>query len=90
MAEEFWLSEEGILIRLHDLAHDVNWRIYNGALQMSYKEAGFKVLVWVSAVDPTTCKYCLSQNGREYRVGQFLPRIPHHINCRCAWDISID
>jgi len=88
--KEFWTSDEGILIRLDDLAHDFSFRVYNGALQGYFAESGFKRFVWVSALMTTTCKYCRGQNGREYRHGQFLPRMPSHQHCVCFWDILME
>ena len=71
---------------------------YNGALRMSYEEAGFKELVWVTNVQfpiglhrkGSTCELCFSRSGKRYRVGQFLPRIPAHLNCKCYWDVLIE
>jgi len=96
--ESYWLSEEGIHLRLEGLANDLGWRTYNGALSMSYKEAGFKKLVWVTNIQfpiglhrrGSTCKICFSRNGRVYRVGQFLPRIPVHNSCNCFWDVEVE
>lgn len=88
--QEFWSSEEGVLIRLDDLAHDFSFRIYNGALQGYFKESGFKEFMWVSVVDLRVCNYCDGQNGRRYKSGQFLPRMPAHPSCRCMWDIYME
>jgi len=88
---EFWDSEKGIALRLEDLAHELNWKVYNNALHMSFKEAGFKGLIWIATwVNNIPCKYCEGQHGRKYRVGQFLPRMPHHIKCKCLWDFTED
>lgn len=87
--EEFWTSKEGILIRLEDLAHDFTFKVYNGATKAYFEDAGFKRFRWVTAVGRWTCKYCLNQNGREYKSGQFIPRIPVHIKCNCFWDILV-
>jgi len=83
---EFWDTEKGLSVRLKDIAHDLAWRTYNGALKMSYEEAGFKTLEWITTFTKGTCKYCERQHGRKYKVGQFLPRIPHHPDCKCIWD----
>jgi len=90
MTEEFWLSEEGILIRLEDLAHDFSFKTYNGALKANFQEAGFKEFEWVTVIDKDTCNYCDSQAGRRYRIGQFLPKMPAHIKCRCFWDVRME
>jgi len=95
--EEFWLSETGLELRLENLAHELGWKTYNGALQMSYAEAGFKEIFWVTTVQfpigihrkGSTCKLCFSRNGKRYRIGQFLPRIPAHPGCNCYWDVKL-
>jgi len=89
--EEFWTSDEGILIRMEDLAHDFTFRIYNGAMKGLFKDSGFKELVWVADYTKVTkpCDYCDSQNGRPYHIGMFLPRMPAHQHCKCGWDVRI-
>ena len=88
-AQEFWTSEEGILIRLEDLAHDFTFKMYNGAVRAYAKDAGFRVFKWVTAIGAWTCRYCLGQHGREYKVGQFMPKLPAHVKCNCYWDVKI-
>jgi len=88
---EFWDSDKGIALRLEDLAHELNWKVYNNALHMSFKEAGFKGLVWIATyVNNIPCIFCDAHHGRKYRVGQFLPRMPHHIKCKCIWNFTED
>ena len=88
--EEFWSSEEGILIRLQDLAHDFTFKVFNKAVQAYAKDAGFKKFRWVTVIDKGTCQFCLNQNGKEYKSGQFMPKIPKHVGCRCFLDILIE
>jgi len=88
--ESFWLSKEGVTIRLEDLAHDFTMKSFNGALKGYFKDSGFKKFVWVSVVDEKTCTKCEARNGKEYKAGWFLPRIPVHPSCRCMWDILIE
>ena len=85
--EDFWTSEEGITLRLEDLAGDFTMKVYNGALRGSFKEAGFDLLEWVSVIDINTCSACLDLSGRVYRGSGFLPRQPRHPNCRCFMDV---
>lgn len=89
--EDFWLSDEGILVRLEDLSHQFTFQTYNGALKGSFKEAGVQELVWVADYTGGNepCPYCDSQNGRIYSISQFLPRVPAHIKCKCFWDMRI-
>ena len=86
----FWLSEEGILLRLEDLSNDFSFRVYNGALLGNFKEAGFEKLVWVGVEDDKICEDCLDHVGRVYRSHGFLPKMPRHIKCRCLWDIFME
>lgn len=89
--EEFWTSDEGILIRLQDLAHDFVFKTFNGAVRGYAKDAGFKKFKWISVLRAGhTCKYCWNQHNRIYRSGQFMPKIPAHIGCECFWDILIE
>jgi len=89
MAGDFWTSDEGILIRLEDLAHDIAFKTYNNAMKGAFKESGIRELIWTSVMDRTVCTYCEYQNGRRYNVGQFLPKLPAHIKCRCGWDARV-
>jgi hypothetical protein len=87
LAEEFWSSEEGVLIRLEDLSHDFAFRTYNGALLGAFRESGFKTLKWVGVMDAHICEECEDLNGEEYQTNWFLPRMPRHVKCRCFWDV---
>lgn len=88
--ESFWTSDEGILLRLEDLAGDFTFKTYNGALLGNFREAGFSKLVWVGVEDDKICEDCLDHVGRVYRSYGFLPKMPRHIKCRCLWDILME
>ena len=92
--EAFWTSEEGMLIRLEDLAHDFVITTYNNATKGHFSEAGIKKLKWVTDIQLKkrggTCAYCLGQHGRIYNTGMFLPRNPAHNHCQCGWDLYIE
>ena len=90
--EDFWLSEEGILLRTEDLAHSFTFKTYNRALKGAFEESGIKELEWVTDYSGGNepCNYCDSQSGRRYKIGQFLPRIPAHNKCKCFWDMYIE
>lgn len=90
MSEQFWSSDEGILLRLEDLSHDFTFKTYNGALKGSFREAGFKSLMWVAVVDKSTCEECLGLNGNTYPAWGFLPKMPRHPHCRCMFDIFME
>lgn len=87
--EYFWTSDAGILLRLEDLAQMVVWRTVNNAIQIIGSEIGAKGFEWITEIDNKTCDYCDGQSGRRYRVGQFMPQIPAHPNCRCHWDMLL-
>lgn len=87
--EDFWSSDEGILIRLEDLSHDFTFKTYNNALRGSFKDSGIKRLVWVTVLDNDTCKECEGMEGNDYSTGGFLPKMPRHPNCRCMWDVFV-
>ena len=91
--EEFWSSEEGITIRLQDLAHEFTFKTFNGALKGYFKESGIKKLRWITSKDNinkgVSCIICLRRNGKIYNTGQFLPYIPAHLGCDCYWDIGV-
>lgn len=84
---DFWTSDKGLLLRLDDLAESITWETVNNSLRILASEAGIKNFEWVTEIGPTTCDYCDAQSGRRYRVGQFMPRLPAHVSCRCHWDI---
>ena len=92
--EEFWTSEQGVTIRLEDLAHDFVLRTYNGAVRGAFKEAGIKRLKWVTDIQLKkrggTCQICLNRHDRIYNTGMFLPRMPVHNNCNCYWDAYME
>ena len=89
MSKAFWSSEEGVLLRMEDLAGDFTFKVYNGALKGNFKEAGFTTFVWVGVEDDVICEKCLLRNGKEYKSGMFLPNIPAHPHCRCLWDVEV-
>lgn len=88
--QDFWTSDEGVLIRLEDLAGDFAFKVYNGALLGSFREAGFSKLVWVGVEDDNICDDCFGHSGRVYRSYGFLPKMPRHVRCRCLWDIFVE
>ncbi|MCJ7762674.1 hypothetical protein MUP38_04370 [Candidatus Bathyarchaeota archaeon] len=91
MSESFWTSEAGFLLRLDMLSQDIVWRTINNSIQLIGGEAGVREFEWVTEyLDNEPCNYCDSQSGRRYRVGQFIPRIPAHTNCKCHWSMRLE
>jgi len=69
------------------LGEDFTFRVVNNSLQVYGKKNEASGFEWVGSIDERTCNYCDSQIGRQYRLGQFLPRLPAHGGCRCSWRI---
>jgi len=67
------------------LSHDFTYRIVNNALMAYGSASGISRWMWSATMDDKTCVYCISQQNRIYRAGQFLPRLPAHVSCRCVW-----
>jgi hypothetical protein len=82
---DYWSTDEGIQIRLDFLSHDIVWGGYNEATQLTLRELGEKYIEWATEITLHTCDYCDSQSGRRYRLGQFMPWLPAHPNCKCWW-----
>lgn len=76
-------------MRIDLLAQNLAWKSYNEAMQETLRFEGVTWVEWVSdyTQDPARgpCLYCDSQSGRRYHLGQFLPSLPHHPNCKCDW-----
>lgn len=90
MSEDYWKSDQGLAARIEMLAEQVIWKTFNGAMKAYAGESGIKQFEWVTQIDVRTCNYCDAQSGRRYRIGQFMPEIPAHPDCRCHWDIIIE
>jgi len=83
--DDYWKSPEGIRRRVDMLGEDFTFRVVNNSLQVYGKKNEASGFEWVGSIDEHTCNYCDSQIGRQYRLGQFLPRLPAHAGCRCEW-----
>lgn len=87
MPVEFWSTPAGIAERVDMLAEALTWQTVNNAMQFYGSEAGAKETEWISALLPTTCPTCRNRDGKRYKLGQFVPKMPVHINCYCHWGI---
>lgn len=87
MSSDYWRSPEGIRRRVEMLSEDFTFRVTNNALQAYGKKNDVAGWIWVGSMDEYACDYCFSQMGRFYRLGQFLPSLPAHANCRCEWEL---
>ena len=82
---EYWKSPAGIEKRVEMLGEDFTFRVVNNSLQAYGRVNDVRGFIWVGSLDERTCDYCASQTGRFYRLGQFMPSLPAHNNCRCCW-----
>jgi len=81
----YWQKEfDAIKRRIAMLGEDFVYGMQNNALQLLASENNASV-EWLGYTDSKTCAYCDSKIGNIYRVGQFIPRLPAHPNCRCSW-----
>lgn len=85
--EDYWITDEGIDERIGMLADEVTFGTFNEAVTIEGKKMGYDVYILKGIWDNRTCDWCSGSQGKQYRIGQFMPRIPHHPNCRCYWDI---
>jgi len=85
----FWLTDEGIRIRLADLAHLVVTRTFNGCIQTNASSFGVVSFQYRTAGDERVCVFCAPRNNKDYRPGQFMPNLPIHPGCRCYFDANI-
>jgi hypothetical protein len=86
-SSDFWSTNEGLYVRIEDLAESMTWQVINESLKVLGTQAGATEFEWITEVDERSCDYCDSQSGRRYKRGQFVPNIPVHPNCRCHWDV---
>jgi hypothetical protein len=87
--EGYWSSEDGILIRLEMLGEAVVYGTYNHAVQISANAFGITHLQIAGPAGGPICDWCEEYLDRLYRVGQFMPELPHHPRCRHFWDVYI-
>ena len=89
-ASDYWYTEAGVLRRIEMLSQSFSYKIVNGALLAYGAAGGIKRWRWTTAGDSRVCPVCDRYDGRIYRAGQFLPPLPAHAGCRCAWELMFD
>lgn len=92
-AAKYWYTPEGIMRRIEMLSLSFTYKIVNNALLVHGETGGITRFRWATnpgASKTGPCPYCDSQNGRIYRKGQFLPALPAHAYCVCAWELMFD
>jgi hypothetical protein len=85
-SDDYWLTAEGIDDRIEMLGSNITWRTFNGAIHVIGKNLGIKEFAIVGPIDEKTCEWCGNHVNRTYLVGQFMPMLPHHPNCRHIYD----
>jgi len=93
-AERYWLSEEGIGMRLDLLGEEVTWDYFNNAVKVTANSLGITKLQIVGELDEATCPYCQglydeNGEGRVYLIHWFLPDLPAHLGCRHFWNVIV-
>jgi len=74
------------------IAGDFTFRVNNGATAF-YGDANYAGLQWTGYLDFKTCDICeprilaAEMDGKIYKTGQFIPRLPAHPRCRCTWKL---
>jgi len=82
--DKYWSTLQGIKQRIAMLGEDFVYGMQNNALQLLASENNVSV-EWSGYLDNRICQICEPKVGNQYRVGQFIPRLPAHPNCRCSW-----
>jgi len=86
-ASDYWYTPEGITRRIEMLSEYFTYKIVNNSLLAYGETYGIKRFMWITAADEKVCPYCGKHDRKIYRVGQFLPPLPAHANCRCIWSL---
>jgi hypothetical protein len=91
-----WSSLELLGVRIDMLAEDLSFKIFNNALKAyaSSPELASRILglEWVADYfDPKSlpCPVCDGHAGRIWGRGEFMPRMPAHLGCKCSWRVVL-
>lgn len=82
----FWLTDEGIRMRLADLAHLVITRTFNGCIQTNAADFGIEGMRYRTSGLDNVCGICKPRENKVYKPGQFMPNLPAHNGCACYFD----
>ena len=86
-SSDYWRTRDGMSRRAHMIGEGFTFKIINNSLIAFGSQNGVVGFEWVGNLDERTCIICDSGIGRRFRLGQFLPSIPAHANCRCEWNL---
>ena len=84
---DYWQSPPGIQSRITQLSSNFTYKLVNNAVKITAQKEKAKWLVWITAADDRVCPICAPRHLRRYRPTWFLPNMPIHNLCRCAWEI---
>lgn len=87
---DYWRSPIGIMRRIEMLSQGFTYKVVNNSLMFYGYSAGITRVRWATRLDERVCPICGPLEGRIYRKGQFLPPLPAHPGCRCAWELLFD
>ena len=90
MTSDFYKTSAGFRKRIDALSEDFTYGLFNNALVAYGEKNKAEHFKWIGNMDARICAYCSRFVGRVYRTGQYLPRLPAHVNCRCNWEIIPD
>jgi len=78
----------GIGVRLEMLGHQIEYGTFNMSVKIMATSVGIFNFKMIGPDDELTCEWCGEHMGRVYRMGQFMPDLPKHPNCRHFWDLE--
>ena len=85
---DYWSSPEGLDARLDALADSICFSTFNGAVQAYGDKNHVWGFEWTGGLSKSgRCPYCSSKVGTQYRLSQFMPDLPVHLNCMCTWKL---
>jgi hypothetical protein len=90
MAENYWMTEEGILERVSLLSDQVRLGGFNCALKVYASAAGITDFTVSGELKATSCAWCRLHVGRTYHLGMFLPNLPKHPGCLHFLDFEVN
>ncbi len=84
---DYWRSPIGMARRIEMLSQNFTYQVVNNSLMFYGYSADITHVRWNTREDERVCIICGPLEGRVYRKGQFLPPLPAHAMCRCAWEL---
>jgi hypothetical protein len=86
--QPYWSTMGGIGVRLKMFGQQIEYSTFNKSVVITASSIGRFNFMMIGPEDERTCEWCNEHLGRVYRMGQFMPDLPKHPNCRHFWDIE--